>query len=439
MTDKDKKQEDYYKNYNFNDRKPVYIEESDLRSDQFDRLIKSDVFCMIPWIHLHAFPDGRAYPCCLGESDHPVGNLHTNTMQEVWNSDAYKSMRKNMLEDKPCAECTKCYEQENHGFTSMRNSTNKHFGHHINIVDDTKSDGTFEDFKLRYYDVRFSNLCNFSCRSCGSIFSSSWYNEETKLYGKRKDPQIMIAGRHEDDMWEQLLPHIPYLEQIYFAGGEPLIMEEHYRLLKELVRQERFDVKLIYNTNFSRLNLKDEDVLDYWRLFDSVSIGASLDAMGPRAEYIRKGTRWDDIVRNRERMIEKCPKVDFYVSSTVSLYNVLHVPDFHQDWVSQGLINPQDWNINILQGPDRMRIDVLPQQYKDQVKEKILNHIYWLGPKDNLKRATNGYKSILKFIEDDKSHLLKEFFRVNDLHDDYRKEVFEDIFSEYVGLRNDIT
>ena len=77
MTDKDKKQEDYYKNYNFNDRKPVYIEESDLRSDQFDRLIKSDVFCMIPWIHLHAFPDGRAYPCCLGESDHPVGNLHT--------------------------------------------------------------------------------------------------------------------------------------------------------------------------------------------------------------------------------------------------------------------------------------------------------------------------------------------------------------------------
>jgi sulfatase maturation enzyme AslB (radical SAM superfamily) len=85
-------------------------------------------------------------------------------------------------------------------------------------------------------------------------------------------------------MWEQMQEHIPYLEQIYFAGGEPLIMEEHYRILKELVKREMFNVKLIYNTNFSRLNLKDEDVLDYWKLFNNVSIGASLDAMGPRAE-----------------------------------------------------------------------------------------------------------------------------------------------------------
>ena len=434
------KQKDYYTNYNYYDRKPVYIDESELRTDQLDRLIKSDVFCMIPWIHMHAFPNGQAYPCCLGDSHHPIGHLHKNTIKEVWNDTPYKTMRKNMLEEKPCKECTKCYEQERHGFMSMRNSSNKSFGHHINIVDQTKEDGQFDDFKLRYYDIRFTNLCNFSCRSCGGWFSSSWYQEEVDLFGKRDYPQFMYAGKDKDDMWNQMQEHIPYLDQIYFAGGEPLIMEEHYNVLKELVRLKRFDVRLQYNTNFSRLNLKDENVLDYWKLFNNVSIGASLDAMGPRAEYIRKGTKWDQIVSNREQMLEICPGVDFYVSSTVSIYNVMHVMDFHRDWVEQGLIEAADWNINILQGPNRDRIDVLPLHYKEQVKEKVLAHIEWLKPHDKLKRAIVGYESILKFMfDDDKSWLLHEFISVNDKHDDYRKEKFETVFPEYKDLRTYVT
>ena len=430
------KEEEYYKNHNYHTRKPVYIDEADLRPDQSDRLTKSDVFCMIPWIHMHAFPDGRAYPCCLGDDKHPIGNFKQDTMETVWNQPAYKTMRANMLDDKPCKECTKCYEQEQNGFVSMRNSTNKNFGHHISIVDQTLSDGQFDDFKLRYYDVRFSNLCNFTCRTCGGWFSSSWYKEETDIYGPRNYPSVLFAGRTEIDMWEQLVQHIPYLEQIYFAGGEPLMMEEHYRILKELVKREMFDVKLIYNTNFSRLSLKDENVLDHWRLFKNVSVGASLDAMGPRAEYIRKGTKWDQIVRNREQMIAQCPTTDFYVSSTVSLYNVHHIVDFHRDWVERGLIKAQDWNINILQGPDRDRIDVLPQSLKDEIRAKIEEHIRWLAPQDHLKRATSGYHGILKFMEDDRSHLLGEFFRVNDIHDAYRKEQFEAVFPEYKDLRD---
>jgi len=432
------KEKEYYENHNYHTRKPVYIDEQDLRKDQIDRLTASDVFCMIPWIHMHAFPDGRAYPCCLGDDKYPIGNFKQDSMAAVWNQDSYKTMRKNMLEEKSCKECSKCYEQESAGFMSMRNSTNKNFGHHINIVDQTESDGTFEDFKLRYYDIRFSNLCNFTCRTCGGWFSSSWYTEEEQLYGPRNYPKIMFAGRTESDMWTQLEPHIPYLEQVYFAGGEPMMMEEHYRILKELVAREMFDVKLIYNTNFSRLSLKDDNVLDLWPLFKNVSIGASLDGMGPRAEYIRKGTRWDQIERNRESMIETCPNTDFYVSATVSLYNVLHVTDFHRDWVERGLLKAQDWNINILQSPDRDRIDVLPQYYKDQAVDKIQQHIHWLDPQDHLKRATCGYQGIINFMQGDKSHLLGEFFRVNDTHDAYRKESFETVFPEYQELRSHV-
>lgn len=427
--------DNYYKNHHYHTRRPVYIHEDNLRPDQLDRLTKSDVFCMIPWIHMHAFPDGRAYPCCLGDDRYPIGNFKKDTMEQVWNQDAYKNMRKNMLEGKSCKECSKCYEQESAGFVSMRNSTNKNFGHHINIVDQTSADGTFEDFKLRYYDIRFSNLCNFTCRTCGGWFSSSWYKEETDIYGKRNYPSVLFAGRNEHDMWNQLQPHIPYLEQVYFAGGEPMMMEEHFWILKELANREMFDVKLIYNTNFSRLHLKDDNVLDYWKLFKNVSVGASLDAMGARAEYIRKGTKWDQIERNRQQMIERCPNTDFYVSSTVSLYNAHHITDFHRDWVDRGLIRAQDWNINILQGPERDRIDVLPQSFKNQIKLKIQDHIGWLEPQDHLKRATSGYQGILNFMQEDRSHLLAEFFRVNDRHDEYRQESFETVFPEYEKLR----
>jgi radical SAM protein with 4Fe4S-binding SPASM domain len=433
----DKQQDDYYKNHHYHTRKPVYVSEDDLRPDQLDRLTKSDVFCMIPWIHMHAFPDGRAYPCCLGDDRHPIGDFKQDSMATVWNQPAYKTMRQNMLEEKSCKECSKCYEQEQSGFMSMRNSTNKNFGQHIGIVDQTHSDGQFDDFKLRYYDIRFSNLCNFTCRTCGGWFSSSWYAEEEQLYGKRNYPKIMFAGRDEHDMWNQLQEHIPYLEQVYFAGGEPLMMEEHYWILKELVAREMFDVKLIYNTNFSRLHLKDDNVLDYWRLFKNVSIGASLDGMSAHGEYIRKGTKWDQIERNREQMLEKCPDTDFYVSSTVSLYNAGHVSDFHRTWVNKGYLKAQDWNINILQGPDRDRIDVLPQPYKDQITAKVKEHIEWLRPQDHLQRATSGYEGMLHFMNSrDNSHLLREFFRVNDVHDEHRKENFEHVFPEYKDLRS---
>lgn len=431
------KEKKYYEQYTYESRMPVYIDKSELRQDQIDRLTKSDVFCMIPWIHMHGFPDGRAYPCCLAETDHPIGHLKEQSMEEIWNGDQYRAMRKNMLEEKSCKECTKCYEREQSGFFSMRNSSNKHFGQHIGLVDNTKEDGQFDEFKIRYYDIRFSNLCNMSCRTCGGWFSSSWHDEETALYGTRDYPKFMYAGKDKDDMWNQLQQHIPYLEQVYFAGGEPLIMEEHYRLLDELERQKLFNVRLQYNTNFSKLKLKTKHVFDYWKKFNSVSVGASLDAMGARAEYMRKGTVWTETVTNREQMLKECPKVDFYVSATVSMYNALHVMDFHKDWVERGLIKAQDWNINILQGPDRDRIDVLPQQYKQQVREKILEHIEWLRPQDHLNRAVVGYESMLKFMEqDDKQHLLGEFFKVNDKHDDYRKEQFETVFLEYKDLKN---
>jgi len=159
--------------------------------------------------------------------------------------------------------------------------------------------------------------------------------------------------------------------------------------------------------------------------------------MGTRGEYIRKGQVWSEVEENRRRMMEVCPKVDFYVSSTVSLYNALHIPDFHRDWAEKGLIKPQDWNINLCQSPDRDRIDVLPTEYKQLVITKIEKHLEWLSPLDKISRATGGYTGIVNFInQQDNSHMLPLFFKDNDPMDAVRDESFEDVFPEYAELRS---
>ncbi len=424
--------------YEYGAKEPEKLKIKDMTSKQKELLIESEAFCMMPWLHLHAFPDGRAYPCCFALDQYPVGDLNKDSMETVFNSKGMKKMRLNMLDDKPSRQCTKCYDQEKSGFFSLRLSSNKHFGHNISMVDNTQSDGS-TDFVIKYWDIRFSNLCNMACRSCGTWFSSNWYEDHKKLTGKPPDhAKIMRVGRTADDIWEQMLKQFDHVEQFYFAGGEPLIMEEHYRILKELDKRKMYHVRLIYNTNFSKLKFKDLDVLELWNKFDSVSVGASLDAEGKRGEFMRKGTVWKDTVANRKKMLEVCPQVDFYISSTVGLINALHIPDFHKNWVDQGLLKPQDFNFNLLQYPFWQRIDLLPDAYKQKVKEKYEKHLEWLRPQDHLTRATKGFESGLDYMmrrdNFDQFHKFKDGMQKLDV---IRNENILEVFPELKELYNE--
>jgi hypothetical protein len=431
--------------YNYNERNPEFISLDDLNERQKFLLMESKTFCMLPWTHLHAFPTGPAYICCAAEMDHSIGNLRESTIKEVWNSDAMLQTRTNMLNEKPCGACKKCYEQEDAGFFSMRNSSNKRFGHHIGRVDNTDESGHVEELTLSYWDIRFSNLCNFRCRSCGHIFSSNWYDDQLKLieanggnpeYFKQNNAKVEYAGRTQLDVWEQLEPHLDYVEHIYFAGGEPLIMEEHYRILNALLKKGKNNVRLIYNTNFSELRYKKQNVLELWNEFTNVCVGASLDAMGSLAEIIRKGTDWAQTERNREEMLRICPQVDFYISPTLSVMNALQLPSFHRDWVAKGFLKPQDLNVNILQDPAFFRIDILPYQYKVDVQELYLEHLEWLRPLDHLKRASTGFESAINFMmADDKSHLIPQFWDRTNKMDKIRREKLLDIVPE-LGVLN---
>jgi MoaA/NifB/PqqE/SkfB family radical SAM enzyme len=427
------------KKSDYNSIAPIKISLDTLESQEKFLLTESKTFCMYPWVHMHAYPTGNAYLCCMTDMAFPIGNCKTNTMKEIWNDRPMREVRRSMLTEKSVDACNRCYEQEASGFLSGRLSANKHHGHHIKKIKKTQQDGTFDDFELIYWDIRFSNLCNLSCRSCGHIFSSSWYQDQAKLAGpewKKTHKVLNYAGRFETDAWEQLVEHIDHVEQIYFAGGEPLLMDEHYRILDELVRRKKFDVRLVYNTNFTHTELKDRSVFEYWKLFDSVSIGASLDDCGTRAEYIRKGTDWAVVEQNRRDMIKICPQVDFYISPTLSIMNAWSITDFHRDWVEKGLIRSQDINVNILQDPPYYRIDVATAEYKEHLAIKFRNHIRWLQEQDPLGRATQGFESAIKFMmATDNTHLIDTFWRKTNELDEIRKENILDIIPELAALK----
>jgi radical SAM protein with 4Fe4S-binding SPASM domain len=425
--------------YQYTHLDPLKIDLEDLTQQERSLLTKSSTFCMYPWIHFHAYPTGSAYPCCMADMQFPIGDMRKNTIQEIWNQEPMKEIRRQMLNEQSVSACNRCYEQESIGAVSGRLSANKHHGHLINRIHETKPDGTLERFELTYWDIRFSNLCNLSCRSCGHIFSSSWYQDQAKLAGpewKKTHKVLNYAGRFETDAWDQLVDHIEHVEQIYFAGGEPLLMEEHYKILDELVRRKKFNVRLIYNTNFTHTNLKDRSVFEYWKMFDSVSVGASLDGSGRHGEYIRKGTDWGRIEQNRIDMIAICPKVDFYISPTLSIMNAWHLPDFHRDWVERGFIKPQDLNVNILQDPPYYRIDIAPIKYKQQLRIKYQEHLEWLRNQDPLERASEGYKSAIKFMmATDNTHLIDTFWRKTHELDAIRSEKILDVIPELTALQ----
>ena len=408
------------------------VRPTELTSREEFLLKDSKTFCIYPWIHLHAYPTGEAYPCCHSEMAYPVGNCRTSTLEEIYRDKPMDQLRDNMLNEVKSPACNRCYEQEESGFFSGRRSANKHHGHHIKRLEDT-------EFRMTYWDIRFSNLCNLSCRSCGHIFSSSWYQDQAKLAGndwKDRNQVLNYAGCSETDMWEQLIPHLDYVEQIYFAGGEPLMMAEHYNILDELERRGRFDVRLIYNTNFTQIKLKDRTVFDYWKKFKSVAVGASLDDQHGRAEYIRKGTEWHKVIANRAEMIRVCPDVDFYISPTLSIMNAWSLPDFHRQWAETGLIRPQDLNVNILQDPAYLRIDIAPPKYKQQLLERYQEHLEWLRPRDSLQRATVGFESAVNYLQaTDNTHLIEQFWAKTTELDTIRKENILNIIPELAALR----
>ena len=397
---------------------------------------EDDVMCILPWIHMHPWPNGKTMLCCDSPWENNIGDLRENTLEEVWNSERMKQIRLNMLNGKKCKECVRCYEKEEKGHDSLRVRSNKDWlAKHWDKVENTNSDGSVDDLHIVYLDFRFSNVCNLRCRYCGPELSSNWYKDaKASSFNISPTEKIIQIRKDVDGFMEEFDPMLEHIEQIYWAGGEPILMDEHWGIMNRLVEMGKTDIRIFYNTNFTTLNYKGQSVLDLWKNFDNISVGASLDAEGIRGEYQRKGTVWADVESNIQELRERSPEVDFYVSATVSAYNAWHITDFHRNWVDKGWIKPADWYMNVLLNNERFRMSVLPETLKEEIKYKWEKHLAWLEPQDHIGRATEGYKSSIKFLDDDHTHLLDEFKAFNVEFDKLREENFDDVYPELKGI-----
>jgi sulfatase maturation enzyme AslB (radical SAM superfamily) len=233
---------------------------------------------------------------------------------------------------------------------------------------------------------------------------------------------------------DELEPLLDSVERVYWAGGEPLITEEHYRILDKWIAMGKRDVKMDYTTNFTQMRYKRKTAFEYWNSFDHVRVAASLDANHARGEYLRKNMDWAQVVQNRRDMIEQCPHVYFEITPTVSVYNVFNLPDFHKEWIEEGLLEPQNIRINILLDPTYMRLSLLPPWLKDQVRFRYIEHLKYLDQFENIDSVKNDYESILKFLNNDHSEELKMFLFKTERIDNLRKENWREVFPELQDL-----
>ena len=392
-------------------------------------------FCILPWIHMHVWPNGKTFPCCLTPYDYDVGNVNDSGLKGVWNDKPMRDLRQRMLNDEPSASCERCYEHERNGYDSLRVNANRDYAHWKNYaLSSTLDDGSLTDMKLVYLDIRFSNLCNFSCRTCGPELSSSWYEDSLSLGNiADKYPKFQRLKSTAEDLWTELEPNLQYVEGIYFAGGEPLMMEEHYKLLDYFIQNGKTDITINYNTNFSTLKYKDKDCIELWKQFKNVRIGASVDGMGERGEYIRQGFDWDRFEKNVIRLKAELPNLDFYISCTLSIFNALHMPDFHRYMVVKGYIKPADWDVNVLLFPEHYRFQILPEQYKQQFIESYERMVTYLEAQPGTDRAVGGYKSAINYIkeQDLSTSKMEQFKKITSDLDILRKQDFATTFTEF--------
>ena len=277
--------------------------------------------CMAPWVHTYLSPQTERRMCCASrepaqnfeqyiDTSAGTGRYIPLTLDEHWNGEHMRSVRRRMMAGEILPECDVC-NSKLLNTDVYRSYFNQLFGHKLDQVwSSTTADG-FTTMQPVSWDYRFSNLCNFKCRMCGDMLSSSWESEQRQHnmidWTNSKNNWMLPTVREEISKFQDTQIEAEFaeavkehrVEEIYWVGGEPLMYEQHWRYMKQIVEQgDGNRVYARYNTNLSRVNYGGinlyNDILAHLRDWQ---ICASLDGTGPTGEYIRTGldySKWRD-------------------------------------------------------------------------------------------------------------------------------------------------
>lgn len=441
----------------------------------------SKTFCPLPWNSINIRNNGSLRICCHANSYTKNRGIlckedgsHYTAGYDDWddarNASLLKEVRKTMLEGKWHAECERCRQEEINGIRSRRIYENADWG--VELTDTTfesvqkytDQDGTINtnEFPIHYLDVRYGNFCNLKCRMCGPTDSHQWYNDHVKMTGKESyweitgDVQLKKnnKGRYYTNEYDWFIDNAQYelnfdkctqtLKKIYIVGGEPLIIPEHYAALCKLVDKKLANnIQLEYNTNLTNITPK---ILDIWKEFKQVRIGASIDGYGDVFEYQRFPGKWNQVYQNMLEA-EKHTGINLkgWIAFTITNYNVFHLPEFMKWKLEQSNLtkfNPITGMRPIItehlcHNPKYYNIKVLPKYIKKQITDRNINYIEWVQSTNYSDHVKIKFAKILQGVnrfmnsEDFDGKILEMFIEETKKLDKIRSQNILDIVPQY--------
>jgi len=322
--------------------------------------MSSPPICMAPFGALSIAADGQVSPCCQYSGN--IGTLRESSLASIWQGDALEALRAEMRAGAQPKACWKCWQAEAAGGRSLRKQLNDRF------AKTTRDEATQTPV---YLDFRYSNLCNFRCRSCHHGASSRWFADAKAMGTTSGDTALLTAFSSAEDGLAQFKAVDGAVEALYFAGGEPLLEKQNADLLMFLIDQKRTDITLSYNTNLSVLDVESLDLTALWQHFPIVHIETSIDAIGEAGALIRRGFSWDDYRANIARLRETCPHAKLSAGITVSVLNLLRLPELFYALHNECGFGYDSLHIHALQMPQHYDIAILPDAAKERAAIRL--------------------------------------------------------------------
>lgn len=313
------------------------------------RLKRGDTFCVLPWIHSFQNLDNKHYFCChsnLSISD-PTSNETESLRQKIWDGEKIN-------------HCNGCYNIENNNAISARQRESIRWLKNKEVASIFAGTAS-PSYKPIFFDIRLDNKCNAACITCNPYSSSLWAKE--------------LKINANETNYKLDLDTLVHAKKLYFAGGEPLIIQEYLELIENLSKLNP-EIELVINTNLS--NIPDETI-SHLKTISKTTIVASIDAYGPVHEYHRYPLKWDKFLRNLEKAKEAKLNIMFNtVASAVSVFG------FGKLLLLEPFTN--QWGVSILDNPNALKLNNIPKHLKDVAISEV----------DNL-RNTKTYNTDIMF------------------------------------------
>lgn len=289
---------------------------------------KPETLCLAPWVHTYLSPQTERRLCCASrepaqnfqqyiDTKSGTGRYIPLTLEQHWNSDHMRSVRRRMMAGETLPECEVCNNKLLN--TDVYRTYFWHLFKHKYEEAMSKTDASgYTEMQPVSWDYRFSNLCNFKCRMCGDMLSSSWESEQrqhnlidfTDSRNNWMKPEIRkeISAFQDTQIEKEFSQAVEdhRVEEVYWVGGEPLMYEQHWRYMQRIVELgDGGRVYARYNTNLSRIDYRGinlySDILCHLRDWQ---ICASLDGTNEIGEYIRTGLDYNGWLVNFKKGVE---------------------------------------------------------------------------------------------------------------------------------------